>query len=258
VATALAVGTGRVEASTRQGGTGPFIADTARILVVEACSFLRPHTLGSTYSGRIDSSTCQNFLGFPTVEQFRFSANTVSIFNVRLNAAFTASLVQLNIGSAFFGLPPIAGVSEGIAVVAPGTYGFLVSGVQGASGSYTVTSLLNPDPRQGCLITSATRGVSFATALTPSCTQRELRVLPRLAPGQLLRVTASAPSFPITVQIRQFDGSANGVLLAQAVASTSGGSAVVSYNGATDFIPIFIRIVGPPASNDVVQVTIDP
>ena len=139
-------------------------------------------------------------------------------------------------------------------MIRAGTFGFLVAPAVTTLGTYRVTTTLNPDPRQSCVVTDVTTGVTFQTAVTPSCQQRDIRVLPTIAAGQVLRVTANAQSFPTAIELRQFN---NNALLANASASGAGGTATINWtNNTGSFQFVYVRVFGGPVQNDLVTMGI--
>jgi uncharacterized protein YjdB len=253
--TALANGTVRIVATTPRVTGVDSLADTSTVLIVNPCTLVRPVALGSTITRRFDASTCAGFVGFDLVEQFEVTTSTQSYYSVSLTPTFRASLIALNVGTAFIGQEAPAGqVTEALVVTRPGTFGFMVSGLAGATGSYTVSSALNPDPRRNCVFTHATFGVSFQTAVSPLCQQRDIQLIPRVSPGQVVRISATAASFPVRIELRNFN--TNGVL-ASAGATAVGGTATITYSSAPDFLPTFIRVFGGPSQTDLVSIVID-
>ena len=163
--TGSSVGSARIVA--RRRGTTRTIADTVVVQVINPCLRLRALTLGTTYTGRHDANTCKNFLGFTQLDQFSVTTTEQAYYSARLTPTFPAQLVPLAVGSGFIGLPVSSSPSTALVVKRPGTFGLLVSTFAPASGSYQLTTELNPDPRQLCVPTVVTRQVSFETALTP-------------------------------------------------------------------------------------------
>jgi len=253
--TATAVGDARIVATSPRASGTDSLADTARVLVVSPCSLVRPVVIGATYLGRFDLSSCANYIGFALLDQFSVTTPTQAYFSVSLTPSFTGSLIPLNIGTAFFGLsaPPNATI-ESLSVIRAGTFGFMVAAISGSSGPYTLATSLDPDPRRSCVVTNATLGVTFQTAVSPSCISRDIRILPFLSPGQRLRVTASAASFPVAIELRSFN---TGALLASASATSAGGVASIDYTLVGGFTPAFIRVIGGAFQTDLVAMTIN-
>ncbi len=253
--TALATGTARIVATSPRGVGTDSLADTAAVLIVNPCTLVRPVTLGTTYNGRFDASTCAGFIGFPLVDQFEISSATQSYYSISLSPTFRGSLIPLNIGSAFIGQEALAGqTSDALVVTRAGTFGFMVSGITGVSGAYSVSTAVNPDPRRSCVWTHATLGVSFQTAVSPTCIQRDIQLIPRISPGQVVRISASAASFPVRIELRNFN---TGAVLASATATSAGGSATINYSSAPDFLPTFVRVFGGASQTDLVSIVID-
>lgn len=255
--TAVAVGTARIVATTPRTSPTDSLSDTTAILIVEPCTLVRPITFGSTYNGTIDGSSCKNFLGFPVVDQFSLTSATQAYYSIQLTPTFLGSIVPINIGSGFYGLrAPRDTTTLGLAVMRAGTFGFLVANATVTSGTYRVTTTLNPDPRQSCGPTDVTTGVNFQTAVTPTCQQRDIRVLPTVAPAQVFRVTATALSFPTAIELRNFSTNA---LLANASATSSGATATINYTNTTgSFQFVYVRVFGGPVQNDLVTIVISP
>jgi uncharacterized protein YjdB len=255
IVSAVALGEAVITASTARAVGSDSLVDSARVLVVNPCTLFRPITLGSSYVGRIDTSTCKNFIGFSQLDQFSISTGTQAYYRIALTTTFRGSLIPLNIGTAFYGQEALANEPvESFAVVRPGSYGFIVAAFPNVTGSYSVSTSLNPDPRTSCAPTSVTTGVSFRTAVNPTCITRDLRLLPPLSPAQQVRITASAPSFPVRIELRSFN---TGALLASGAATQSGGPAVISLTWSGDFTFAFVRVIGSAVHNDLVDVVID-
>jgi Bacterial Ig-like domain (group 2) len=252
VATAIAAGTASIEASTPRAGADS-LRDTVRILVVPACSLVRPVTLGATVNGSFDASTCQNQFGYRLLNLYSITASTQAYYSVRVTPTVQTALVPLNIGASLFGLPSADTAVTGLVVVRAGTYGFLITAPATTPGTYSVATALNPDPRLGCLTTDATTGVTFNTALTASCTGRDVRLLPALANGQQVRITASAASFPVVIELLN---AANRVVIQRAQATGNGAVATIALTNTVANRLVILRVSGGAGVNDLVAVTI--
>ncbi len=254
VVTAIGTGVATVEASTPTALAADSLRDTVRVLIVNACSFVRPVQLGTTFTGRVDASTCQNTFGFRVLNQYSVTGTTQAFYSVRLVPTVPSTLVPLNISSGFYGIPTADTAVTGLVVVRAGTFGFLVAGPTTAPGTFTVTTTLNPDPRLTCVVTEATTGVNFQTALTPSCTTRDVRLLPALAAGQLLRITGTAAGFPVILELRNFSTNA---LLQRAVATSNGGIATINYTNPASFPFVVLKVISSNTNvNDLVTIGI--
>ncbi len=248
---AIASGTASIEAATPRAGADS-LRDTVRILIVPACSLVRPVTIGTTITGSIDLSTCQNLFGYRVANQYSVTATEQTYYAVKLTPAIPMALVPLNISGALYGLPVADTATTGFAVIRAGTYGFLVTAPTQDPGTYSVTTSLNPDPRLACVPTDVTTGVTFATAITPTCTSRDVRILPALTNGQVVRITGTAPGFPVTLELRNF---ATGALIQRAVATAAGAVATISLtNNAVRFG--VVKVSGPANVNDLVTIAI--
>ena len=255
VVTGVAAGAARIVATTPRTSPTDSLSDTTSVLVVEACNLVRPLAFGATYNGTFIAASCKNFLGFPMLDQFSITSATQAYYSVQLTPTFLGSNVPLNIGSGFYGTraPPDTTTTV-FGVMRAGTFGFLVAAGTTAPGTYRVITTLNPDPRQNCVVTDVTTGVNFQTAVTPTCQQRDIRVLPTIAAAQVLRVTASAQSFPTAIELRQFN---NNALLANASAASSGGTATINWtNNTGSFQFVYVRVFGGPVQNDLVTMGI--
>ncbi|MBC7841098.1 MAG: Ig-like domain-containing protein [Gemmatimonadaceae bacterium] len=252
--TAAANGTATIQARVATGtGTDSLTASTT-IQVVAPCTRLRPIGFAATYSGRFDASSCRNFLGFTGVlDQFTLTAAAQTYYSVRMAPSFVGSLVPLTVGSAFFGIPPTDTAVTNFVVIRPGTFGFIVASTTQNPGTYTITTALNPDPRQSCVGTDVTRGVSFVTGLTPTCQARNIRVLPLLNNTARIIATATSPSFPVRIDLLEFG---TNTTLATASATINGGTATLNYLSTADRF-VYFRIFGPPSANDNVTITVD-
>ena len=251
VVSAVAAGSASIESATPRVGADS-LRDTVRILIVTACSLVRPVTVGTTFSGSIDASTCQNLYGYRVANQYSITATEQTSYSIRLVPTLPLALVPLNISSNLFGLPIADTAVTSLAVIRAGTFGFLVTAAAQTPGSYTVTTALNPDPRTNCFTTDVTTGVVFQTALTPLCPARDIRLLPQLAVGQVVRITATASSFPVTIELRNFAG---GAVIQRATATAAGAVATISLTNTAARYGV-LRVTGTGTVNDLVTVTI--
>lgn len=251
VVSAVASGTANIEVSTPRAGADS-LRDTVRILIVPACSLVRPAPFGTTISGSIDASTCQNLFGYRVANQYSITASEQTYYAIRLVPAISLALVPLNISSGLYGLSSADTAVTALGVIRAGTFGFLVTANVQTPGTYTVSTALNPDPRLTCATTDVTTGVSFQTALTPSCSQRDIRILPAFAVGQQVRITATAPGFPVTIELRN---ATTGAVIQRVTATTSGGVATIAFSNPTARFGI-VRVSGTGTVNDLVTMTI--
>ncbi len=254
VVSAVANGTARIVVSSPITAVDS-LRDTATFVIVAPCGRIRAVPLGSTYSGRFDASSCRSFLGFPgMVDQFSVTSTTQSYYAVSLTPSFAGTLVPLNIGSGFYGLPATAdATTAGLVVTKPGTFGIMVASQTAAPGTYTVSTTLNPDARQNCLTTESTRGVSFLTALIPTCRQRDIRMLPQMSTGGRIIVTARSQSFPARIDLLDFS---TGATLATAQGIAAGSTATINFLSTTSRF-VQVRVIGGPSVNDYITITID-
>ena len=255
VVSAVASGTASIEATTPRTQPTDSLRDTVRILIVPACNLVRPVQLGTTFSGSFDASTCQSLYGFRIANQYSITVLTQAYYSMKLTPNVSTSLVPLNIGSSLYGLPAADTSVTAYAVVKPGTTGFLVAAPFPASGVYSVTTTLDPDPKLLCIPTDATFGVTFRTGVTPTCTTRDVRLLPALTAGQVVRATATAPSYAVTLELRNFN---NNAVLQRVVASAAGATATINYTNATGVPQVYIRVFGGTTVNEYVTLTIQP
>ena len=259
--TAIANGTATIQGKVATGTGTDSLAASTNILIVAPCTLLRPIQVGTTYSGRFDASSCRNTLGFPILDQFSLTVATQTYYSMRLVPSAVMSLVPLNIGAALYGIPPADTAVLGFGVIKAGTSGFMVAMPTPINATYTVTTALNPDPRSACVTTDVTRGVSFNTALLPSCTQRDVRVLPAMNAGGRIIVTASSASFPVQIDLQHFDCSTVPCVrrvVASAAATINGGTATIDYTSVGLDRFVIVRVIGPTSANDNVAITVNP
>jgi Bacterial Ig-like domain (group 2) len=256
--TAIANGSASIEGTTPRIGADS-LRDTVRILIVTSCSLVRNVRIGTTVNGVLDASSCQNLFGFRVANQYSVTAAAQTYYSLRLTpvTGLAASLVPLNISSGLYGLPAADTAVTAHVVIRAGTFGFMVTTptLPPAPRGYTVVTELNPDPRLSCVITDATLGVTFQTALTPGCGSREVRLLPALAPGQQFRATATAAGFPVTLEL--LNGTTRAVLQ-RSVAGGAGALATVQVTNGTGFTFVIVRVSNAASSNDLVTLTISP
>ncbi len=250
---AIASGTASIEATTPRTTATDSLRDTVRILIVPACNLVRPVQIGTTVTGAFDASTCQNLYGYRIANQYSVTALTQTYYSVRMAPTVTAALVPLNIGSQLFGLPTTDTAATALVVIRPGTFGFLVAAPATTPGTYTVTTALDPDPKLSCVPTEATTGVTFRTGVTPTCTTRDIRILPALTAGQQVRITGVATTYATTLELRNFT---TGALIQRAVAATVGGTATIAATNATAGTLVLVRVIGGATINDYVNITI--
>ena len=252
VVSAVAAGTASIEAAIARVGTDS-LRDTVRVMIVPACSLIRPIQIGTTISGRIDASSCQNLYGYRAANQYTVTVNEQSYYSVRLVPTLSTALVPLNIGAALHGLPVADTAVTGLVVIRAGTFGLLAAAPAQTANNYTLATQLDPDSRVLCVPTDATLGVSFRTAITPTCAARDVRLLPALTGNQTLRVTGSAPGFAVTLELRN---AASGALLQRAVASGAGAQASITYVNLIQSSLVRVRVIGTSNANDLVTLTI--
>jgi Bacterial Ig-like domain (group 2) len=255
VVSAVASGTASIEATTPRTLPTDSLRDTVRILIVPACNLVRPIQLGTTFTGSFDASTCQNLYGFRIANQYSVTALTQAYYSIKLTPNVSTSLVPLNIGSALYGLPAADTAVTAYVVIKPGTTGFLIAAPFPATGVYSVTTALDPDPKLLCIPTDVTFNVRFNTGVTPSCTTRDIRLLPTLTAGQQVRATATAPTYAVTMELRN---GANNNLLQRVVASAAGANATINYTNPSGTPLVYLRVFGGTTVTDLVTVTIQP
>jgi hypothetical protein len=254
VVTAVAAGTATIEAASRRTAADS-VRDTVRILIVPACNLIRAIQVGTTVTGSIDASTCQNLYGYRVANQYSITTSTQAYYSVRLTAGLRSALVPLNIGASLFGMPASDTAVTAFVVVRPGTYGLLVTAPATTPQTFSFTTQLDPDPRTSCGPTDVTRGVTFRTAITLLCGIREVRLLPAATSSQLVRVTATAVSFPVTLEARN---SVTGAIIQRVVATGANATATINFtNGSTSQF-VLVRVIGPSGANDFVDMTVAP
>ena len=106
-----------------------------------------------------------------------------------------------------------------------------------------------------CVTTDATFGVSFRTGVTQTCTTRDIRMLPALTVGQNVRATATAPTYAVTLELRN---AANNAVLQRVVAPTTGGTATLNYTNGLSTPLVYIRVFGGTTVNEYVNLVIQP
>ena len=255
VVSAVASGTASIEATTPRTLPTDSLRDTVRVLIVPACNLIRPVQIGTTFNGNFDASTCQNLYGYRIANQYSVTALTQAYYSIRLTPNVTTSLVPLNIGSALYGIPAADTAVTAYAVIKPGTTGFLVAAPFPASGAYSVTTALDPDPKLLCIPTDATFGVSFRTGVTQTCTTRDIRFLPALTTGQNVRATATAPTYAVTLELRN---AATNAVLQRVVAPATGGTATINYTNVTGTPLVYLRVFGGTTVNEYVNLVVQP
>ncbi|HYW50923.1 MAG TPA: Ig-like domain-containing protein [Gemmatimonadaceae bacterium] len=253
--TAVAAGTASIEVATPRAGADS-LRDTVRIIVVPACSIIRPVQLGSTVNASFDASTCQNLYGFRIANQYSVTVAEATYYSVRLVPTSSAALVPFNIGSVVSALPAADTAVTSHVAVRPGTYGFLVTAPAPGAATYSIVTARDPDPKVGCALTTSTFGVTFRTAILPTCATRDIRLLPGLTTGQTVRVTATAVAFPVTIELRN---ATSGALLQRVQATAANGTATINYvNGASGAPQVLVRVTGPTGANDFVTIVVAP
>ncbi len=250
---AIAAGTANIVASTPRVGADS-LRDTVRILIVTACSLVRPIQVGTTINGTIDVSTCENFLGYRVANQYSLTAAAQTYYAIRLTSTVPTALVPLVVNSALYGLPVADTAVRALGVIRAGTFGVLVTAPAQTPGTFTLTTELNPDPRTTCVTTDVTTDVAFNTAITPACASRDIRILPAIAARQVVRITAAASSFPVEIELRNTAGS----LIQRAVAGAAGATATISFTNGTTARSGILRVIGSSGANDLVAITIAP
>ncbi len=176
-------------------------------------------------------------------------------FSLKLSATFRSVLVPLNIGADFAALPASDTAVTAIVVVKPGTTGFIVAALTQTTGTYTMTTALNPDASRLCAPTFATLGVSFNSALTQNCTTRDIRIVPSLRPSQQLRASVAAVGRAITLELRNAD---TGALLQSVSTTDQRPIATVTYTNGAQTQRVFLRVSSSRSVNEIVPVTISP
>jgi Bacterial Ig-like domain (group 2) len=225
------------------------------------CSALIPVQIGTTITGRIDGETCQNIFGFRAAEQYSITTSSQTSYSIRLVPTIPLSLVPLNIGPDRHALAPSGAAVTSIVVVRSGTVGFMVASTAQTAGAYSVTTARDPDPRQLCVPTDVSRGVSFTTAVTPDCRSRDIRIVPSLGARQELRVTLTTTSSrPVTVELRN---ATTGVRLRETTITRgdddeNNGPVMITYTNASQAQLLLVRLIGGRNVNGTVGVTISP
>jgi hypothetical protein len=226
------------------------------------CGALIPVQIGTTITGRINGETCQNIFGYRVAEQYSITTSSQASYSIRLVPTIPLSLVPLNIGPDRHALAPSGAAVTSIVVVRSGTVGFMVASMAQTSGSYSVTTARDPDPRQLCVPTDVSRGVSFTTAVSPDCRSRDIRIVPSLGARQELRVTLTTTSSrPVTVELRN---ATTGVRLRETTITRGDDDdenkapVLITYTNASQAQLLLVRVIGGRNVNGTVGVTISP
>ncbi len=209
--------------------------------------------LGTTFTGQISATSCENLYGFRVANQYSVTASATTAFSIRLTPTRESALVPLNIGSEFQALPSATTASTAIVVLRAGTFGFMVTAPATTANTYTVTTALNPDPQQLCAATFATTGVSFNSAITRDCRTRDISIIPALASGQQLVVSATLALRAVTIQLRN---ATTGALLSERTTSLLTPTATITYTNGAQAQPVLVRISGGGNVNSLVPITI--
>ena len=253
VVTGVTVGAASIEVATPRAGADS-LRDTVRIVVVPACNIVRAVALGTSFTGSFDAATCQNLYGFRIANQHTITVTEPTYFSITLVPTASAILVPLHFGSIVSALPAAATPVTSLVAVRAGTFGFLAAASAPSTATYTISTARDPDARADCLLTTATTGVTFRSAITPTCQTRDVRLLPALSAGQVVRVTSTAASFPVVIELRN---AGSGAVLARSQAAAAGAPATISYINVVPGPLVLIRISGSSgAANDYVTVAI--
>jgi len=248
--TAIASGTATIEASSPRTTAADSLRDTVRILIVPACNLIRQVILGTTVTASFDASSCRSLFGYAIANQYSVASLTQAYYSIRVTSTVATTLVPLNIGASLYGLPPSDTATTAFVVIRPGNFGFLVAAPATTPGSYTVVTALDPDPRTRCVPTDITLGVTFNTGVTPTCLSRDIRILPSLPVGQAVSVTAAAPTYPVTIELRNFT---SGALIQRSQAGSAGGNASLSVIITAANPLVFVRVLGAAGVTDLVS-----
>ncbi len=214
---------------------------------------MTPIQLGTTFTGRVDSTTCQNLFGFRVANQYSVTVSSTTSYAIQLSPTIPSALVPLNIGSDFHALPVGTSIVSAIVVLRAGTFGFLVTAPSTAAQTYSVNTALSPDPQQLCPATFVTTGVSFNTAITRDCRTRDVTIIPALTSGQRLVISATSASRAVTIQLRNAN---TGALLSEQTTSDRSPTATVTYTNGTQSQPVLVRVSGGSNASSLVPMTI--
>ncbi len=209
--------------------------------------------LGSTFTGRIDSSTCQNLYGFRFINQYSVSVAATTSYALKLSTTSPSALVPLNIAGTFQQLDVGTGTVTAIVVLRAGTFGFLVTAPSATAQTYVLTTSLTPDPQQLCATTFATTGVSFNSAITRDCRSRDVRIVPALTSGQRLVISATSAGRAVTIQLRN---ATTGAVLEEETTNDRRPTATITYTNGAQAQSVLIRVSGGANVNSLVPLTI--
>lgn len=252
VVSAIAPGTALIEAAVQKAGADS-LRDTVRVLIVTPCSLIQPLPLGTTVTGALDASTCPSLLNYRSVDQYSVTAAAQAYYAVRLGRTTPMALVPLVVSNTLHGLPVADTTTTAFVVTRAGTFTLFVTAPSSNAGAYTLTTAIDPDPKASCVSTDVTLGVSFRTAITPTCLSRDIRILPALSSAQLLRVTGVAAGFPVTLELRN---ASSGALLQRSIATAAGAQATITYVSVASNQLVRIRVIGPSGANDFVTISV--
>ncbi len=218
------------------------------------CSVKVSVQLATPISGKFDSTSCQNVLGFRIADQYSITGTAQQYFSLRLEPGVRSALVPLLDATSFHSLPLSDTAVTALVVMRSGTFGFLVTSPVVTSGSYLIRTTLNPDARLSCAPTYVTRGVTFSTAITPGCTTRDIHIVPRLLDDEEIRITAAVAGRGVTIELRN---AATGALIRSRTTSPGNGRATIDYENDNDAAELLlVRVRGATGTNEVVTVTI--
>ena len=209
-------------------------------------------TLGSTVSGSFGATTCQNLLGFALAQQFLVSVSSQTSYAIQFTSTVPAALVPLTVGSAAAPALTATG-SAALVVVDKGSFGFLLTAAALTTGSYTVSTQRNPDPRNSCATTYVTMDVAFNTALTASCTSRDILIVPLLASNDNIEISVTTPGRPVLLELRN---AVTGALLSEVTANPSKRTGKIDYTNGSSPVRLLLRVSGSNL-NDLIPIKIE-
>ena len=171
--------------------------------------------------------------------------NSQTSYAIQFSSTVAAALVPLTVGTSA-ATPLTASGTTALVVVEEGTYGFLMTAAALTSGSFTVSTQLNPDPRNGCATTYVTMNVKFNSALTASCVTRDILIVPPLGASKDIELTITTPDRPVVLQLRN---AVSGTLLGEVTANPNKRTVTLKYSNGSAAQRVLVRISGSGHNN---------
>ncbi len=265
----VASGSARVVVSTPRAALDS-LRDTVLVDVIApaapppTCGGTRTVAVPGTTDGRLDA-TCAGVGGLPAGELLRWPGGSGALSAlIEFVPSVPGVPIPLRVAGALRVGEPVAAGATGRAIVVVGSawrgastvgLGVATVAVPPATGmTWRIVATANPDPSRHCVVTYATPGTDFTTALGAGCASRYVRVAPSVASGEtlVLRVTTDARA---TVQAIE-DGGAGRVLRTETTGSR-GGTVSITVRGTSAGVPVRLRIAASDAVQPRVRITLD-